>query len=148
MQASWPSTATDWTVTGAVLRSSLARADHRPGLRTLQPLTGRDGAPPPAAVNDRLVARRSAGSVAQPCPLTRALRIQWPHGRARRRGRARRVVAPRDRRRGALPQLAIAKAEAKFPAVAVSAFTGRGTGPVKVSFVRERAAAVDDCGRF
>lgn len=40
------------------------------------------------------------------------------------------------------------KAQAKFPAVAVSAFNGRATGPLKVSFVKERTAAVDDCGRF
>jgi hypothetical protein len=42
----------------------------------------------------------------------------------------------------------IAAAEARYPAVAVSAFTTRQTGPVKVSFVRERQRAVDDCGRF
>jgi hypothetical protein len=42
----------------------------------------------------------------------------------------------------------IARAEAEFPAVPVSAFTGQATGPLKVSFVNERAAALDDCGRF
>jgi hypothetical protein len=42
----------------------------------------------------------------------------------------------------------IARAEARYPAVAVSAFTGRATGPLKVSFVDERARALDDCGRF
>jgi hypothetical protein len=42
----------------------------------------------------------------------------------------------------------IAKAEAEFPAVPVSAFNTRATGPVKVSFVEERAAALDRCGRF
>jgi hypothetical protein len=42
----------------------------------------------------------------------------------------------------------VAAAEAKYPAVAVSAFTTRNTGPVKVSFVRERQRAVDDCGRL
>jgi len=41
----------------------------------------------------------------------------------------------------------IAKAEARYPAVPVSAFTGRATGPLKVSFVDERARALDDCGR-
>jgi hypothetical protein len=39
-------------------------------------------------------------------------------------------------------------AEARFPAVAVSAFNTRSTGPVKVSFVRERQRAVDDCHRL
>lgn len=42
----------------------------------------------------------------------------------------------------------IAEAEAKFPAVSVSAFSGRQTGPVRVSFVDERTAAVDKCSRF
>lgn len=42
----------------------------------------------------------------------------------------------------------IARAEAEFPAVPVSSFTGEATGPLKVSFVNERAAALDECGRF
>jgi hypothetical protein len=42
----------------------------------------------------------------------------------------------------------IAAAEAKYPAVPVSAFTTRQTGPLKVSFVRERQRAVDDCDRL
>jgi hypothetical protein len=42
----------------------------------------------------------------------------------------------------------IARAEARYPAVPVSAFNGRATGPLKVSFVDERAGALDDCGRF
>ena len=42
----------------------------------------------------------------------------------------------------------IDRAEARYPAVPVSAFTGRATGPLKVSFVEERARALDDCGRF
>lgn len=44
----------------------------------------------------------------------------------------------------------VAKAEAEFPAAPVSAFAD-GTsdvGPLKLSFVEERAAAVDDCPRF
>jgi hypothetical protein len=45
-------------------------------------------------------------------------------------------------------QSCIARAEAAFPAVPVSAFTGRTTGPLKVSYVNERTAALDDCGRF
>lgn len=42
-------------------------------------------------------------------------------------------------------------AEAKFPAVPVSAFVTEDpgeVGPLKVSFVNERTAAVDDCSRF
>lgn len=42
----------------------------------------------------------------------------------------------------------IAHAEAEFPAVPVSAFTGNQTGPLKVSFVEERAQALEDCGRL
>jgi hypothetical protein len=42
----------------------------------------------------------------------------------------------------------IARAEARYPAVAVSAFTGRATGRVKVCFVDVRARALDYCGRF
>ena len=41
----------------------------------------------------------------------------------------------------------IEAAQAKYPAVAVSAFERNrsATGPLKVSSPRERAAAVDDC---
>ena len=42
----------------------------------------------------------------------------------------------------------IARAAAQYPAIPVSAFTGRATGPLKVSYASERAAALDDCGRF
>jgi hypothetical protein len=42
----------------------------------------------------------------------------------------------------------VEKAEAKFPATPVSAFNGKATGPLKVSFVKERTAAVEDCGRI
>jgi hypothetical protein len=42
----------------------------------------------------------------------------------------------------------VEKAEAQYPAVPVSAFTGRDTGPLKVSFTRERAEAVEGCGLF
>jgi hypothetical protein len=42
----------------------------------------------------------------------------------------------------------IARAEAEFPAIPVSSFTGQATGPLKVSFVNERARALDDCGRW
>jgi hypothetical protein len=42
----------------------------------------------------------------------------------------------------------IARAEAEFPAVAVSSFNQRDTGPLKVSYVDERARALEGCGRF
>jgi hypothetical protein len=42
----------------------------------------------------------------------------------------------------------VAGVNSKFPAVAVSAFNGRTTGPLKVSFTVERQKAVGDCGRF
>ena len=42
----------------------------------------------------------------------------------------------------------IARAEAEFPAVAVSSFNQADTGPLKVSFVEERARALDGCGRL
>ena len=42
----------------------------------------------------------------------------------------------------------IAKANAKYPAVAVSAFNGKATGPLRVSFVSQRQAAVDSCHRL
>jgi hypothetical protein len=45
-------------------------------------------------------------------------------------------------------QTCIQKAEAQFPGVPVSAFNGRTTGPLKVSFAKERADAVNDCGRL
>jgi hypothetical protein len=42
----------------------------------------------------------------------------------------------------------IERAEAEFPAVPVSSFNQRATGPLKVSFVEERARALEECGRF
>lgn len=42
----------------------------------------------------------------------------------------------------------LARAATEFPAIPVSAFSGRATGPLKVSYVQERAAALDECGRL
>jgi hypothetical protein len=42
----------------------------------------------------------------------------------------------------------IARAEAAYPAVPVSALTTQDTGPLKVSFVEERQRAIDECGRL
>jgi len=35
---------------------------------------------------------------------------------------------------------------ARYPPIAVSAFSGEQTGPLKVAYDRERAEALDDCG--
>ena len=40
------------------------------------------------------------------------------------------------------------RAQAQYPAVAVSSLISQQTGPLKVSFVRERARALDGCGHF
>ena len=45
-------------------------------------------------------------------------------------------------------QSCVQAAQAKYPAIAVSALTGRQTGPLKVSYVRERAKALEGCGHF
>lgn len=42
----------------------------------------------------------------------------------------------------------IMRAEAEFPAVPVSSFNARATGPLKVSFVNERSRALESCARF
>jgi hypothetical protein len=38
-------------------------------------------------------------------------------------------------------------AAARYPPIAVSAFSGEQTGPLKVAYDEERAAAVGDCNR-
>lgn len=42
----------------------------------------------------------------------------------------------------------VAAAQARYPATPVSALSSRETGPLKLSFVRERQNAVEDCGRL
>ncbi len=42
----------------------------------------------------------------------------------------------------------VASAEARFPAVPVSAMNGTQTGPLKLSFLTERQEAVEGCGRL
>ena len=42
----------------------------------------------------------------------------------------------------------VASAEARFPAVPVSAMNGTETGPLKLSFLTERQEAVESCGRL
>ena len=41
----------------------------------------------------------------------------------------------------------VEEAAARYPPIAVSAFSGEQTGPLKVAYDRERAQAVDECGR-
>jgi hypothetical protein len=41
----------------------------------------------------------------------------------------------------------VEEAAARYPPIAVSAFSGEQTGPLKVAYDRERAAALEDCGR-
>jgi hypothetical protein len=36
---------------------------------------------------------------------------------------------------------------ARYPPIAVSAFSGEQTGPLKVAYDEERASALEDCGR-
>jgi hypothetical protein len=38
------------------------------------------------------------------------------------------------------------EAAARYPPIAVSAFSGKQTGPLKVAYDRERAEALDECG--
>jgi hypothetical protein len=61
-----------------------------------------------------------------------ALSILWSVGEAHYRG-------------------CLQKTSVKYPAVPVSAFVGRDkqqTGPLKLSFTKERSAAADACHRF
>jgi hypothetical protein len=39
------------------------------------------------------------------------------------------------------------EAAARYPPIAVSAFSGEQTGPLKVAYDRERAEALDGCSR-
>jgi hypothetical protein len=41
----------------------------------------------------------------------------------------------------------VEEAAARYPPIAVSAFSGEQTGPLKVAYDEERAAALDSCGR-
>jgi hypothetical protein len=42
----------------------------------------------------------------------------------------------------------VASAQARYPAIPVSAFNRKDIGPVKVSFVNERTKAVESCHHF
>lgn len=41
----------------------------------------------------------------------------------------------------------VEETSARYPPIAVSAFSGSQTGPLKVAYDRERAAALEDCSR-
>ena len=41
----------------------------------------------------------------------------------------------------------VEEASARYPPIAVSAFSGEQTGPLKVAYDKERAAALDSCSR-
>jgi len=70
----------------------------------------------------------STTRVALIAALVAALSLLWLAGEAHYRG-------------------CVAQAEARFPAIAVSAFTTRNTGPLKVAYNRERAVEVQGCHR-
>ena len=66
------------------------------------------------------------------CTIVIALSVLWSAGEAHYRS-------------------CLQKASVKYPAVPVSAFVARdkqSTGPLKLSFAKERSAAADDCHRF
>ena len=42
----------------------------------------------------------------------------------------------------------VAEVSARYPPIAVSAFSTEQTGPLKVAYDKERAKALGDCGRF
>jgi hypothetical protein len=41
----------------------------------------------------------------------------------------------------------VVEAAARYPPIAVSAFSGEQTGPLKVAYDKERASALDGCSR-
>jgi hypothetical protein len=41
----------------------------------------------------------------------------------------------------------VEEASSRYPPIAVSAFSGEQTGPLKVAYDKERAKALDSCGR-
>jgi hypothetical protein len=42
----------------------------------------------------------------------------------------------------------VAEVAARYPPIAVSAFSGRQTGPLKVAYDQERTAALEGCSRL
>jgi hypothetical protein len=42
----------------------------------------------------------------------------------------------------------VEEVSARYPPIAVSAFSGRQTGPLKVAYDQERVEALENCSRF
>lgn len=71
---------------------------------------------------------RTAAGIAAGATVVIAVALLWLAGEAHFRG-------------------CVDEAAARYPPIAVSAFSGKQTGPLKVAYDRERAEALDDCGR-
>jgi hypothetical protein len=70
---------------------------------------------------------RTAAGIAAGATVVIAVALLWLAGEAHFRG-------------------CVDEAAARYPPIAVSAFSGEQTGPLKVAYDRERAEALDDCG--
>jgi hypothetical protein len=69
---------------------------------------------------------RTAAGIAAGATVIIAVALLWLAGEAHFRG-------------------CVDEAATRYPPIAVSAFSGRQTGPLKVAYDRERAEALDDC---
>jgi hypothetical protein len=69
---------------------------------------------------------RTAAGIAAGATVIIAVALLWLAGEAHFRG-------------------CVDEAAARYPPIAVSAFSGKQTGPLKVAYDRERADALDDC---
>ena len=69
---------------------------------------------------------RTAAGIAAGATVVIAVALLWLAGEAHFRG-------------------CVDEAAARYPPIAVSAFSGAQTGPLKVAYDRERAEALDDC---
>jgi hypothetical protein len=69
---------------------------------------------------------RTAAGIAAGATVVIAVALLWLAGEAHFRG-------------------CVDEAAARYPPIAVSAFSGEQTGPLKVAYDRERADALDDC---
>jgi hypothetical protein len=69
---------------------------------------------------------RTAAGIAAGATVIIAVALLWLAGEAHFRG-------------------CVDEAAARYPPIAVSAFSGEQTGPLKVAYDRERAGALDEC---
>jgi hypothetical protein len=69
---------------------------------------------------------RTAAGIAAGATVIIAVALLWLAGEAHFRG-------------------CVDEAAARYPPIAVSAFSGEQTGPLKVAYDRERAEALDEC---